>query len=415
LQRRDKKRIEVEIFMQRNGQALAELAIFGAFFLLILSALITYGLRFNFQQKADMTTFRRALALASSTDDGTPLTVRGSGSYSLMEEHVMPDPSDSNLKGVTIPITSSASVTRDPMSHMQAVDAESLAGPVMDIQTQRATGGAPEYLRRRYLSSGFRIEYDVAEIDKYKQVYGSVLARNKNNPNDWVSLSSDDAEKSCPGGEDMYGECIGGEHYAAIRITDSCVGNLADYESCYMQSRMLVDDAFCTHKCEIAKIPGDDINCGTVCGKLTNPPNKNVRTFNQATGGAWYAADYIPCPDAPRDRYGNPIPGYICFPVLESMFNPSPSRTLGLQKDIVVQSTAQDTMNRTETSTAVTTDETMSWLQIANKTMLYQNNLGSDAYEINRGAQPEDYVVHQNEIMPSEMSGSTSESWDTPK
>ncbi len=49
-----------------SGQALAELAIFAAIFLYVLSVFIQYGLSANFEQEQEMLTFRRALANAAS-------------------------------------------------------------------------------------------------------------------------------------------------------------------------------------------------------------------------------------------------------------------------------------------------------------------------------------------------------------
>src|SRR5512135_1346380 len=83
----------------KNGQALMELAVFGTLFLLILSALIGYGLKYNFQQRSQMISFRRAMAMASASDGAGG--VRGTGSYSLSQTYHIPDAAEEYGVGVS--------------------------------------------------------------------------------------------------------------------------------------------------------------------------------------------------------------------------------------------------------------------------------------------------------------------------
>jgi hypothetical protein len=88
-----------------NGQALIELAVFGSIFLMIVGAMLTYGLRYNFMQQANQLAYRRAMKIAS--DEG-----RGSGSYMLITDKHIPDPVDPFGVGSVSPIISSAIITR---------------------------------------------------------------------------------------------------------------------------------------------------------------------------------------------------------------------------------------------------------------------------------------------------------------
>ncbi|PIZ84826.1 MAG: hypothetical protein COX96_01455, partial [Candidatus Omnitrophica bacterium CG_4_10_14_0_2_um_filter_44_9] len=250
-----------------KGQALVELAVFGAFFLILLGVLLSYGLKYNFQQKAQMTVFRRALKIAS--DQG-----RGIGAAMILEDRAIPDPTTMFGIGFTAPIVASASVQRDHMMHAQPVDEDSLSGTVMDIQTSR--DGSEEtqaWMRRIYKTAAFRVEYLVPKenLDKYREIFGSSLLALKSggsieDQGSWASTSDDEA--------DMTLLENGSKAYTAIRIIDTCSGEISDYDTCYTQARQLVDPEFCKRKCELAKGPGSDTDCASVCNIETNPPNQ---------------------------------------------------------------------------------------------------------------------------------------------
>ena len=361
---------------RQAGQALAELAVFGSIFLLILAALLSYGLRYNFQQRAQMLAFRRALKIASDED-------RGSGAYTLVEDRHIPDPMGLFGVGSTTPITASASVTRDYMMHAQPIDVESLEGGVMDIQTRRDDNGT-QWMRRIYKSAGFRIEHNVPEetLDKYSLIYGST--------------------KNLGGGN--------------LRIIDRCSGEIIAYETCYMQARMLVDASFCTDKCNEKKIPGSEMNCSATCNKLTNAPNQSSNGYSSANGGAWYAANYsyTNC-TLPN---GNPDRCYT-FPILDQLFvfagpGGKDESVMGVQPVGAMNAVRDESIHKTETLNDITTTESAVWTDTLNRTLVHQDNLGSDGYEQTHST-PSGFVNVQVDNIQSVVTGSTNKTYETDK
>lgn len=404
-----------------RGQALMELAIFGSFFLLLMGALLSYGLNYNYQQRAQQTVFRRALKIASDPE-------RGSGSAMMMEERSIPDPMSLFGAGTTKAISASASVKRDYQMHAQAADVESLQGGIMDIQTRRdETTGSQEWVRRSYKTAGFRIENDVPEdsLSKYDIVYGSLLARKSDGS--WVSTKSGDVEKYCISEiteTDIDGNVITrctGHAFSAIRIIDHCSGEQVDFDTCYGQSRMLVDAEFCVKKCEMAKVPGSETDCNVECGKLTNPPNQSVRTYDDSLGGAWYAADYscvnkstnLPMACGSIDYAKRQ---YI-FPHLDTMFGFAASnvkKNMGMQKVDSTRVVRDTSMQRDETSTYITTTESARWQDTSGSTFVHQDNLAPDGYE-RRHATPAEYINVVTEPVQTEITGSHNQTVRTEK
>jgi hypothetical protein len=408
-----------------NGQAMIELAVFGSLFLLLMGALLSYGLRFNYQQKAQMTAFRRALKIASDQE-------RGSGSAMIMEERSIPDPMSLFGVGSTQTIAASASVVRDPHMNAQAVNKESYMGTVMDIQTKKdGTTGEEQWMRRVYQAAGFRIEYNVPEanIAKYETIYGTIRAKKGNK---FVNIKDDDVDKTCleygPSSTDSEGVVTSGAcikaNFVAIRIPDTCSGEIVDFDSCYAQSRMLVDTAFCIKKCNRAKPFDSDMKCDEVCAKLMTPPNQKVRTYNPDRGGAWYAADWYcinkktggTCkgiPDAERE--------YV-FPYLNKMFGIDASNVvkppippaMGIQQDAVSESIRSESMQITETPQDITTDESVAWSDITNRTLMRQDNLGPKGYE-NTHNTPDEFINIVVDNVQTEMSGSSDQAVQTDK
>lgn len=324
-----------------TGQALAEVAVFGAFFLLLLAALINYGLRFNFSQDAEMKTFRRALHIASDIEN------RGQGSYMLVKDKHIPDPSGLSGIGSTTPITATASVVRDYHLHAQAVDAESLNGAVTDIQTSKDTGDE-RWNRRFYKTAAFRAEAVGAAPDKYKLIYG-------------------DSNVNEAGGY----------------VIDSCSGEIVDYDSCFSQARMLVDVDYCIHICAMNGIPGSNMDCNGACNQQTSAPNQSNPGYN---GGAWYAANYTytDCtrPDGTHDRC-------YTFPILDQLFSFTSSRKgsiLGIRADVVTNQAGSESLHRTETPTDVTTEESVDWKETLNRKITTNNNVASNGWVNSHGA-----------------------------
>ncbi|MFH0940745.1 MAG: hypothetical protein V1840_02690 [Candidatus Omnitrophota bacterium] len=429
-----------------NGQALVELAVFGAFFLMLLGVLLSYGIKYNFQQKAQMTAFRRALKIASDQD-------RGTGSAMVMEDRAIPDPSTMFDIGSTAPVVASASVQRDYMMHAQPVDGDSLQGSVMDIQTSRnvdtngnVATGTQEWMRRIYKTAAFRVEYLVlkANLDKYEQIYGSLLALKTGSligdPDPWVSTSSSDADMACLASHDVTDAdgntttVCDSEAYAAIRIIDACSGEISDYDTCYSQARQLVDPAFCARKCELAKIPGSTTDCTAVCNLLTNSPNQTVKTYDSTMGGAWYAADWeapSPVVTAPYTQInpnynfpylsgyrgnGTIVPALFSFSGARSPSDPVKQMAMGLQSDMTQNTQRSESIDRTETTSAISTQEDAVWTDTLNRQYVHQANVAPDGFEnVPASGQPGDFVNVTTDNVTSEVAGSVSRAKQTVK
>jgi len=427
-----------------NGQALIELAVFGTFFLMLLGVLLSYGLKYNFQQKAQMTAFRRALKIASDQE-------RGVGSAMVMEDRSIPDPSTLFGVGSTAPIAAVASVQRDYKMDEQPQDADSLSRSVMDIQTSRdGSANTQAWMRRIYKTAAFRVERSVPEVnlDKYEQVYGSILALNTGftptdtDPNTWVSTSSSGAAMECPSGyydmpasEDgtagALNVCDSGESFTAIRIIDACSGEIADYTTCYVQAQQLVDPAFCERKCELAKVPGSTTNCNTVCNHTTNPPHQDpfslyagvpmhsAYMYYPDMGGAWYAAEWE-APTATNPNYnfpylsgyranGTTVPALFSFSGAHSPSDPAKQMAMGLQSDMTQNTARSESIDRIETTSAITTQEESVWTDTLNRTLVHQsNNIDANGFEINE-SQPGDFVKVTTDNVASDVSGSLSQ------
>lgn len=192
-----------------KGQALLELAIFGSILIMLLGVLINYGLKYNSQQQVMQQAFRKVLGLAAD---------RGSASYTLFKEQNIPDPSNPFAVGSVIPVTSSASVTRDYSMDMVPTEAEELSSLVIEM---------PDSQVRSYKTGAFRDENVLeGDLDKYTDIYGSEGIA-------WWKIG--DGECGCEQ------ECIINPQTGAeictcpcptknIRIIDDCAGEIMNYE-----------------------------------------------------------------------------------------------------------------------------------------------------------------------------------------
>ncbi len=96
--------------INKKGQAMVEMAIFGSLILFVFGMLISYTQRMNEQQYIQMEAFRRGLekacTYAGSEDSGAGASVQ----YTLMENKRLADLSDSFRKGNPTTIRGSSSV-----------------------------------------------------------------------------------------------------------------------------------------------------------------------------------------------------------------------------------------------------------------------------------------------------------------
>lgn len=414
-------------FMTENGQALAEIAVFGALFLLLMGALINYGVRYNLQQKAQMDAFRTALRIAQDPE-------RGSGSISIIRESHIPDPMDPFGMGSSAPISASARVTRDFNQDASPADVSSLPVSLSDLPTDTRIDGTPSERMGLY-GAAFRIETMVPNnsntIDKYRQVFGSIGALRSGvvldtaiaNPDgNWVSPDSDDASITCsPSCETVVEGGEGGpttiydssnEHLTAIKIVDSCVGQALDYKGCRDQATRIVDPEYCEYECQKTKSPGAETNCAAVCAAAINIP--------------WYVVPYSRIGELSQSRSWTPRTytyGVYFFNTIESIFSfvaVDELKVMGMQPDQAIFSRRDQALRRTESSASIQTDERASWTQRTDREAVYVDNMdtttGIDtiAEAIRRGL-PAPPVVRAHVNVSSILQQSADRTWTTTK
>jgi len=332
----------------RCGQALIEVAVFGAIFVMILGAMISYGLRFDNNQRIQQQAFRRALKIAS--DQTT-----GGGTYMLMEDVYVPNPGDPFGIGSGMPIIASGDIVRTHEMDARsgtAVDPDDLPTLVMDTQLGWTNDPTQPKIMQRYIfrNAGFRYENTSAPIsdtqmDKYKFIYGD-------------ALKITDTQ---------------------VRLVDTCSGQMVGFNPCYSQAVMLVDEDVCRAACDRAT-KDSDTNCTSLCGAVLNPPNQNNQTaFSSANGGPWYA------------QGATTTQGYWEFPVLDELFGKDTSGTgvpgpapSGLSSDSTTEVWRDQSFNKLETTNRIVTQHSASMHERTTRSIDTHDNLNPSGEEIIR-------------------------------
>lgn len=369
-----------------RGQALVELAVFGAIFLMVLGALVSYGLRYSFDLQVKQQAYRRALRIASDPNIG-------SGSYVLMVDKQIPDLTDPYGIGSSVPFVVSSSVTRsyqtDAVFDREAPSRGDLPTTVMDVQGNADNSGTPAVINRHvYTTAAVRRErkasgakYTDWEVTKYQFIYG-------------------DARRS--------------EDELEMTIVDNCSGEVVDHSSCWDQARRLVDGSYCLRLCNHTYSPADEDSpsCPDLCAQRLNPPNEVDHSYNAAAGGPWYAANW-------RMEDGAHV-----FPVLDDLFSYAGdgARSMGIQQDQTSTAVKDTTLRKIETSQesaeaagTITTVQDLAWDEATNKTYVWHNNVDAVGYEIPHAelTTVPDRIVQ--EPFRSTYTGRSSETWRTPK
>jgi len=375
-----------------------EVAVFGTIFIMIIGALITYGLRFDYNQRAQQQAFRRALKIASDKD-------RGGGTYMLMEDRYIPDPMDPFGIGRSTPVVASASVIRTNQLDARAGshnDPDDLPTLVMDVQlgwTNDPAAPQPVMQRHIYRNAGFRFEtrnsgYTQEDIDKYMMIYGDVHKEH---------------EFEHPLGAGPFGMLFTQTRWRQVRIIDACSGNIVDYNACYEQALMLVDEDYCRSTCH-RNTHSSDVDCSAVCGRVLNPPNQNSLSFNAGIGGPWYAAN------------ADTSSGYWRFPVLDDLFGRDPGGAgtvgpapTGLSSDSTTDVQRDHGINKLETTNRIVTQQSASMHEHIAREMFVHNNINSHGVEFVR---PTAQAYAGNVVsvpMISDIQVDVNETWSTDK
>jgi hypothetical protein len=93
-----------------KAQSLLEVAIFGSIIIMLLGVLVSYGLRYNFQQQAMQQAFRKSLAdaVVQQKSLAIPNTMAPSISNVIVKDRHIPNPSDTFGVGSVNPFVGSA-------------------------------------------------------------------------------------------------------------------------------------------------------------------------------------------------------------------------------------------------------------------------------------------------------------------
>jgi hypothetical protein len=328
-----------------KAQALIELAIFGSILLTILGLLITYGLKYNFQQKTIQHAFRKALAEASSD--------MRSSQYSLIRDKHIPSPTDPFGVGSVISVSAGAGVVRNYRLDYTPDNDNELPKITMEFD-------ADNEIKKSYKTAGFRIEYEVPQeaIPKYEEIYGRT-----------------NIQCRISGTEEWRDKCECEENqFLDVWIIDPYIGEYISYSGAIRQCRMLVDVDVCIQECK----RGDGDNCEEVCNLKTNPPNQENPSYDPSKGGAWYCANYTEV-DPTTHRY--------YFPVLEEMFafalrngEQIKPKTMGIQPENIQTNSLQNRLEVRQSQADITGTDTFNWQVTTARTIIshpYGDDTGS--------------------------------------
>lgn len=335
-----------------TGQALIELSVFGMFIILLLGVLISYGLKYNFQQQASMEAMRRSQEVAQQVVGGL---TRGSSSVTLVKDKHIPDPSNPFGVGSVMPIIASASVTRDHRLDATPDNYEDL--PKMIMRFEGNDGVVEE---KKFATAGIR--QDIITGDnmtaiifptikkKYQYVYGSVDFE----PEDMNFFSPEDVTAS---------------------IIDSVEGEIVDYSTAKQQARMLVDQDYFIAQCLRRAKPGEEGECGLIASMAIPMPWYVQGCYHNNVQYSFPPNNKFAGLNQPGDTWD--------FPRIEALFiNPhKPINTernvqsLGMQPETIQTTERELSLEKDENNVTSTTKDSLYWSTVTSRTLLSHDHL----------------------------------------
>jgi len=292
---------EAERLAKKNGQALLELALFGAFLIMLLGVLVNYGLNYYFQMKVKADAFRNSMAQAANSSQNNSSS---SVSTIYISDKYIPDPSHPFGIGYTVPISSSApGITRNPDLRIGPDNVNELP------KTQIFIGGDQpmNFTSGKFVNVTYITEL---QFHKYQEIYGDTLgcgkwtsgqctswlpmynSKGKINP-ELIRCCSNDSTTCARGRStccsnasyqyepgppaqcclyDYYGNittCVPAQDltFRSIRYINYVDSQLMDYGSAVQQCRQLIDPDVCSKECW--RTSAHDTNT-TKCDNLCN-------------------------------------------------------------------------------------------------------------------------------------------------
>ena len=147
----------------KRGQAILELAIFGSLLIMLLGILLNYGLRYNAQQQVTQHAFRKALVKAYDAPyPGKPIST----TEVMVNDLHIPDPGHAFGLGSVTPVSSSASLIRNPK--MELTPDNSSEAPQIDININ---GEVFPFKTAKVI--GLIRDLTVNQLKKYQEIYGA--------------------------------------------------------------------------------------------------------------------------------------------------------------------------------------------------------------------------------------------------
>ncbi len=315
----------------KKGQSLLEFATLGTILVSILGIVISYGLRYNYQQKVMMQAFRKAYNVGEQ------------GSYTIVVDKHIPNPSDPFGVGSVSGLSSSGSVTRNYHMQDSAISEDELPSTTVEI---RGTNGSQTY---SFTTAGFRDVADATEdqVDKYEEIYGA-------------SSVCSDPDQGCGATEGAcltyeinpetnVEECT--EYSTSIRILDPCEGEFVSADSirriCYLISNQAACEADCVRG---GKSSGD---CSDICSASIETP--------------WYCG-----------AEGSLFPSES-FPLARA-------RSMG----IGINSSQDTAINNSLSKSGLSASDSINWATTTHRKIFYQSGHGLSQIDVDTGVSQND-------------------------
>lgn len=340
------------------GQALLELAIFGSLVIMLLGVLVSYGLRFGFQQEAQQEAFREAYkgarAWGECPEDETcdkPSAV----SYTVIKDRHIPNPSD--IWGFGAVSTVSASEGGITASYNLAAAPETGEElPVMTLNFQAYENGNLINKEQSFRTAGLLDFKNIEEeaVEKYETIYGSIVSETEGECLEKIVNPNNGQE-----------ECI--RSTKNIRVMDGAAGEIVDYAGAIRQCRQFINEHVCVYDCDKGKSKDSETDCQKVCNYTVEAP--------------WYCEGYEVLSNSDNPRFTKYYFPYIQGPEGQGLFARSRTnkdKSMGLAPDYTQVTTVNNKLVRNEDASQISATDTVNWNTTTSRWVTYNQQALDD-------------------------------------
>lgn len=339
------------LFENTKGQALLELAVFGSFLIMLIGVLVSYGMRFDAQQRAEQFAFRKALNQAFRISPTIPISgigadadildfigFKGDGSYVMIKDIHVPDPANPWGVGQVTPVSASATVVRNEQLHKTPDLPYEVSDMVINVN------GA----ERTYKTAGMRVSVS-ANTNVEGEIYGT--------SNVWNPLT------------DLLSEILPSQLTDLISpgiavIVDNSDGEIVNYDAAVRQCRMVVDPIVYVQECLRSHLGG---------GLVENPLSIAACVW-LPTVTPWYCQGAVLTDAINRQWY---------FPVLEEEefagtgVSQDGARAMGIQPDYVKNVLTSNMLTKEENHDMISTTENVNWSDTTDRRIMHVQHICS--------------------------------------